>query len=141
FALLRGFGYLGRLAHQRRPRPRGTRPSYLLPEVSPLQNRVQSRTQRLTPSRETVFHPGRHLRIGLTHDDTVSLHSTKLLTKHHLCDIRDCTVQIGKAQHLAAEQVKEYDKFPSSFEQTKGGFHVLGGRHGRIFLGHTFVLV
>jgi hypothetical protein len=30
--------------------------SQLLPEVDPLQHRVQRRTQRLTPRRETVFH-------------------------------------------------------------------------------------
>ena len=47
--------------------------SQLLPEVDPLQHRVQRRTQRLTPWRETVFHSGRHFRIGLTHDDAVSL--------------------------------------------------------------------
>ena len=53
--------------------------SQLLPEVDPLQHRVQRRTQRLTPRRETVFHLGWYFRIGLTHDDAVSLHSTKLL--------------------------------------------------------------
>jgi hypothetical protein len=47
--------------------------SQLLPEVDPLQHRVQRRTQRLTPRRETVFHLGRYFRIGLTHDDAVSL--------------------------------------------------------------------
>src|ERR1700731_4246647 len=45
--------------------------SQLLPEVDPLQHRVQRRTQRLTPRRETVFHLGRYFRIGLTHDDAV----------------------------------------------------------------------
>src|ERR1700688_3874673 len=47
--------------------------SQLLPEVDPLQHRVQRRTPRLTPRRETVFHLGRYFRIGLTHDDAVSL--------------------------------------------------------------------
>src|SRR3984893_13971359 len=48
--------------------------SQLLPSIDPLQHRVQRRTQRLTPRRETVFHLGRYFRIGLTHDDAVSLH-------------------------------------------------------------------
>ena len=47
--------------------------SQLLPEVDPLQHRVQRRTQRLTPRRETKFHLGRYFGIGLTHDDAVSL--------------------------------------------------------------------
>ena len=115
--------------------------SHVLPAVGPLQNRVQCRTQRLTPWRETVFHSGRHFRIGLTDDDAIRLHSAKLLAKHLLRDIRNCALQIGKAQHFATEQMKEYDEFPASFENAKGCFHVLGGRQWRIFFGHTFTLV
>src|SRR6202040_1780967 len=115
--------------------------SQLLPSIDPLQHRVQRRTQRLTPHRETVFHLGRYFRIGLTHDDAVRLHSTKLLPKHLLRDVRNCALQIGKAQHLATEQMKEDDKFPATFEKAKGCFHILGGGQGRIVLGHTFSLV
>src|SRR5260370_20118977 len=117
------------------------RSSHLVSELGPLQDCVQCRTQRLTPRGETVFHPRWHFRIGLTHDDAISLHSTKLLAKHLLRDIRDRTLQIGKAQHLATEQMKEYDKFPASFENAKGCFHVLCGRQWRIFFGHTFASV
>src|ERR1700694_1908984 len=77
--------------------------SQLLPEVDPLQHRVQRRTQRLTPRRETVFHLGRYYRIGLTHDDAVRLHSTKLLAKHLLRDVWNCALQVGKAKHLATK--------------------------------------
>src|SRR6185295_5426019 len=96
---------------------------------------------RLTPWRKTVLYSGRHFRISLAHDDAIRLHSAKLLAKHLLRDIRNCTLQIGKAQHFATEQMKEYDEFPASFENTKGCFHVLGGRQWCIFFGHTFMLV
>src|SRR6202040_2636731 len=115
--------------------------SQLLPSIDPLQHRVQRRTQRLTPHRETVFHLGRYYRIGLTHDDAVRLHSTKLLAKHLLRDVRNCALQVRKAQHLATKQMKEYDKFPASFEKVKGCFHILGGRQWRVVFRHTFPLV
>src|ERR1700724_2599311 len=46
----------------------------LLPSIDPLQHRVQRRTQRLTPRRETGFPLGRYFRIALTHDKPVGLH-------------------------------------------------------------------
>lgn len=60
--------------------------SQLLPSIDPLQHRVQRRTQRLTPRRETIFHLGRYFRIGLTHDDAVSLPASiaRLSARHDL---------------------------------------------------------
>jgi hypothetical protein len=60
--------------------------SQLLPSIDPLQHRVQRRTPRLTPRRETVFHLGRYFRIGLTHDDAVSLPASiaRLSARHDL---------------------------------------------------------
>src|SRR3984893_8066009 len=91
--------------------------SQLLPEVDPLQHRVQCRTQRLTPRRETVFHLGRYFRIGLAHDDAISLHLTKLLAEHLLRDFGNCTLQLREAEDFATEQMEEYDKLPTSFEK------------------------
>src|SRR3977135_3836948 len=109
---------------------------HLLPEIRPLQNRVQRRTPPLTPCRETVLHLGRYFGISLAHNNAVSLHSTKLLAELLLRDVRNCALQVAETQHLAPKQMKEYDKFPASFEETKGCFHIFGGGCRRILPDH-----
>ena len=98
----------------------------LLPEIGPLRDGVQHRAQCLAPRRETVLHLGRYLRIDFTHDDAIAFHAAKLLAEHLLRDIGNGSLQVGEAQHLATEEMKQDDELPASFEQTEGCFHVLG---------------
>ena len=81
--------------------------SQLLPSIDPFQHRVQRRTQRLTPRRETVFHLGRYFRIGLTHDDAVSLHGYHAFRRFRFAVLRKAGVPddliklwLGHSQNL-----------------------------------------
>src|SRR3981081_45481 len=96
------------------------------PELGPLQDGVQRRTQCLTPRRETVLHLGRYLGIDFTHDDAIGFHAAKLLAEHLLRNIGNGSLQVRKAQHLATEEMKQDDELPASFEKTEGRFHVMG---------------
>ena len=57
-----------------------------------------------------------------TADNAVGLHLPELLDQHLLRDRRDRPFEIGEAQHLAAEQVKQDHQFPAPFEDAQ---HIL----------------
>ena len=48
-------------------------------------------------------------------DYAVGLHPAKLLDEHLLGNRRDRAFQVGKAQDLAAKQVKQDDELPAAF--------------------------
>jgi hypothetical protein len=61
----------------------------------------------LTPRRETVFHLGRYFRIGLTHDDAVSLHGYHAFRRFRFAVLRKAGVPddliklwLGHSQNL-----------------------------------------
>jgi hypothetical protein len=81
----------------------------LLSQIGPLQDGVQRRTECLAPRRETVFHLRRYLGVDFAHDNPVSLHLTELLAEHLLRDVRNRSLQIREAQHLAPKQMKQDD--------------------------------
>lgn len=60
-------------------------------------------------------------------DNAVPFHLAKLLDQHFLRDSRDCAFQVGKAQQLAAEKMKQDHKLPPALQQLEGLFNALGG--------------
>jgi hypothetical protein len=109
--------------------------SQLLPSIDPLQHRVQRRTQRLTPRRETVFHLGRYFRIGLTHDDAVSLHGYHAFRRFRFAVLRKAGVPddliklwLGHSQNLIdlyAAQLRHDDTYRRGWCERAGlGFEL-----------------
>ncbi len=71
-------------------------------------------------------------------DYAIGLHPAKLLDEHLLGNRRDRAFQVGKAQDLAAKQVKQDDELPAAFEDLECVLNALGSRDRRQFFGLTF---
>ena len=71
-------------------------------------------------------------------DDAIGLHPAKLLDEHLLGNRRDRAFQVGKAQDLAAKQVKQDDQLPAAFEDFEHVLNTLGGRNGCQLFRLTF---
>jgi len=65
---------------------------------------------------------------------SVLFHLTQLLDQHLLGDRRDRSFQIGKAQHLAAEQMEQNNELPPAFESLERALNTVGRRGRRVFL-------
>src|SRR6266404_2193497 len=78
-------------------------PSLCWPSIGPLQDGVKRRTKGLAPWCQTEFNLRRHLRIGLTQNDSVHCQAAELLPQHLLSDVRYRSFQVGEAHHLASE--------------------------------------
>jgi hypothetical protein len=86
-------------------RPVGVNTRGLL--LSPGQEFVERWTERLSPIREEIFDFWRDLRMHDALDDAVLLELPKLLRQHLLRHAGNGALQIGKAERLAAKQMKE----------------------------------
>jgi len=86
---------------------------------------------------KSVFDFGWHLRINSSHNDTVRLKPTELLSKHLLRDGWNRPLQVGEAHHLAPEQMKQDDELPSSFKETESSFNVCSGGCGGVALRYA----
>ena len=64
-------------------------------------------------------------------DDSVAFHLAKLLDEHLLRNGGYCASQIGKAENLAAEQMKQNHQFPAPLENLQRVFDASGGRRRR----------
>src|SRR5689334_9862327 len=73
----------------------------------PFQQGIKCWTQGLTPLRQAVLNLGWNLVVDGAADDSVGFHLAKLLDEHLLGNGRDRPFQVGKAQDLAAEEMKQ----------------------------------
>ena len=62
-------------------------------------------------------------------DDSIDFQLAKLLREHLLGNLRDCTLQVGEAQHLAAEEMKHDQQLPAAFEELERMLDTLRGRN------------
>ncbi len=53
-------------------------------------------------------------------DDPIGFQLAKLLREHLLRDRRNCALQIRESQDLAAEEMKQDQQLPATFEITEG---------------------
>src|SRR5215831_7119678 len=69
----------------------------------PLQQRIECRTQRLSPLGQAVLYFRRHLVMNDAPHDPVLFHLPKLLDQHLLRDLRNRALKIREAQDLTAK--------------------------------------
>ena len=88
--------------------------------LSPSQQSVERRAERLSPLGEVIFDLRRNCGVHDSCDDAVLLQLTKLLSQHLLGDARDRALQVGEAQRLAAEEMKENHELPATLQHSEG---------------------
>jgi len=84
--------------------------------LSPSQQSVECRAQRLPPLGEVILDPRWNLRVHDARDHAVLLQLPELLGQHLLGDAINCALQVGKAKRLAAKKVEEDDELPATFQ-------------------------
>ena len=61
-------------------------------------------------------------------NDPMLFQLAQLLNQHLLGNRRDRLFQVGKAQHLAAEQMEQDDEFPPAVENLERALNTFGSR-------------
>lgn len=100
--------------------------------LKPRQECVQRRAERLSPIGEPIFDFRGHLMVDESTDDSMLFQLAQLLNQHLLRNRRDRPFQVGKAQHLAAEQMEQDDELPPAVENLERALDALGSRYRRV---------
>src|SRR6266850_3961361 len=106
--------------------------------LSPFQQGIERWTQRLPLVRQTVLDFRRHLMMNHPPHNRVVLQLAKLLDQHLLRDRRYRPLQVGEAQHLSAEQVKQDYELPSAFQKLERLLDTASGGDRRVSATLTF---
>lgn len=85
--------------------------------LRPLEQGVERRAKRLAPGREAILHLRRHLVVDGSAHNSVGFQLAELLRQHLLRNRRNRTLQVGEAQNLATEQMKQDQQLPPAFDE------------------------
>lgn len=93
---------------------------------------LERRAERLSPFGELIFDLRRNCGVHDSCDDAVLLQLAKLLSEHLRGDARNRALQVGEAQRLAAEAMKENHELPATLQHSDGVLDPDGRRRRRV---------